>query len=919
MAEIQISQADLFNERTVNGELWLPPTGNLKARMMLIVSHPNFNDLDEHKLLSGEYYDEVKTACDNAHINFEDLYVTCVVKHGIGKKPKPTAEQIAECSPWLEYEINMVKPELIMSMGAEVFKWLMKSNIKQSDYLGEIIDCTYGKLLANYSPGMIITQDPKKRPQFQDTFILAGRFLNNDLKFQEFTWEIVDSVERNIELLVGYMNKGQWTIGYDAEWLPGKRMNGEEVMTTFQYCCEPNHAIILDISKDGITENTALLSTMRLMLENEKADRVGWNIRADDERLILRGIRPLEDTIGFDGMKAVAFFDSRYTKGLETGIKKYTKFDPYYMPLTQALRTYKLKNPEMAKLKQLEPDIYWRYCAGDAVSHFTACINMRKLMRKELDKPVQDYYFKTYLPLSNYFIDLEMYGIPVDTAVMEDLTQKYSSKYQELRSKVLELVTPMMSEFNPASSPDKKELLYTHLQLTPPYYTKAGKSPKPKSWYIKQKKDTQEQYLPSTNNNSLSTLKFEIMQLLDKDKGMSEARRKEWECKLLIIDTLLSMNRVGVFANKFLDRRGTDFQPPVEGVEEEEDEEEPLKQSYWASLGSDNRIHADFFECLNNFRSSSKPNVQNPASKVLSHIPDIFVPGYSLLSKEDRKKHEELIPRNLRHIFYPGRPDFYWAEVDVAGADLAIAAFLSKDLDYIRDILSGGFHLIKAREYFKDPTITKDNYSKYVSAKSITFRVAYTSELMAAALSVQSAIFAESGLFIKLDDIEYALSTWMRYTKYMAYRKVCKSQVARGFLENARGIKYYLAQSDRFSITSGYLNESLAFPIASELALFMWDIAVTTKRELQKAKLWMDYVIPVNSVHDAGYWLVHKDLMRDDFFPNFMKYHFTDGCRIVTGDSLGMEITVSDRWKGKEVVFQKETKWDFEHKVWNWK
>ena len=915
-----VNEADLFAVREVDGKLWLPPIGNRKARLMLILSHPNLTDIGKRQLLTGEYLVEVQNACAAAQIDIAELYVTTMVKHGIDKKPKPTAEQIEACAPWLAFEIAMVKPDLIMSLGAEVFKWLVKSNSKQSDYLGEIIDCPYGKLLPNYSPGMIVTQDPKKRPQFQDAFVLAGRFLRDELAYQPFTWEIVTDPQKNLEILVDYMNKGRWTIGYDAEWSHGKMDNGEEVMHTFQYSCEPDKAIILDISPDGKTENRELLDTMRVFLEHPSADRVGWNVRADDKRLRLRGLRPLEETLGFDGMKAVAFFDSRYTKGLETGIKKFTRYDPYYVPLTKALKEHKLAARDMAQLKFLAPDVYWRYCAGDAVSHYTACVNMRNLMRERLPKRVQDYYFNTYLPLSNYFIDLEMHGIPIDLEVMEDLSQKYSSKYQELRLRVTELVAPFMAEFNPASAPDKKNLLYTCLKLNPPYYTKSGKSPKPRAWYIKQKKDVQDNFQPSTNNKSLATLKFEITQYLEGTKDLAPDVKVDLERKLMIISTLLNMNRVGVFANKFLDKRGTEFQrdPTVLDAEEEE-EDEPLKQSYWGALCSDNRIHGDFFECLDNFRSSSRPNVQNPASKVLSHIPDIFVPGYAQLSKEDRKKFDYLIPRNLRHIFYPGNKDFYWAEVDVAGADLAIAAFLSKDPDYIHDILSGGFHLTKAREYFRDQTITKDDYSKYVSAKSITFRVAYTSELMSAAVPIQSEIYAESGILIPQTDIEYALSTWRRYERYMRYRAECKVQVDGGFVENARGIKYYFDHSDRFAITAGWTNQAMAYPIASELALFMWDLMVTTRKALQKDKLWMKQIIPVNSVHDAGYWLVHKDCMKDNYFPEFMKHYFTDGCRIVTGDALGMEITIGSRWKGKETVFQNETKWNFETKHWDWK
>ena len=82
-----------------------------------------------------------------------------------------------------------------------------------------------------------------------------------------------------------YIKEGKFKVGYDGEWsVPhGTKMEGE-VMHTLQYCCEPDVAIILDISSDGVIENQALLDTMKPLLEHPQVQRMGWNIRADDKR-----------------------------------------------------------------------------------------------------------------------------------------------------------------------------------------------------------------------------------------------------------------------------------------------------------------------------------------------------------------------------------------------------------------------------------------------------------------------------------------------------------------------------------------------------------------------------------------------------------------------------------------------------------
>ncbi len=565
----------------------------------------------------------------------------------------------------------------------------------------------------------------------------------------------------------------------------------------------------------------------------------------------------------------------------------------------------------------------------------------------------RDYYFNTYLPLTNYFLDLESEGIPIDIEVMIKVTKMYTTKYNELKDRLITLTKPLgfdsalkeqcevdgrlaqaeklRDDFNPGSVPDKRALLYDILKLDPPYYTK-NKKPKPREWYLKQKPNIQKQCNPSTNGKSISTLKFNLekqMQLLPNDKELQDLYN--------IIKTLLELTRVSVFANKFFNPKGTEFVKMLKEedvtltaadaeADEEEEEEDSLKSSYWAAICKDGKIHPDFFECLANFRSSSTPNVQNPASKVLSHIPDIFVPGYSKLNKEEQKKVAHMIPPNPRHIFFGGNgPDgkvgpWKWAEVDVAGADLAIAAFCSGDPDYIQDIQRGSFHVTKMREYFQNPKLGKDDTSSYVTAKAITFRVAYTAELLSAADAIQAEIYAESGIYVEIEKIKFALKTWHRYERYMEFRDKCTNQVDEfHYIENLKGIKYHFEDTENFSILAGWKNESLAYPIASELALFLWDVSVQIKNELKKNNLWMKWCKPVNSVHDASYWLVHEDLMKDGYFPEVCKYFFTEKCRISTGDRLGMEMVVADRWKGKEKLFSRETAWDFDKKLWVWK
>lgn len=886
-----------------------------EADLMIVFSHPNKDDLEAREYcVKGDLAAEVLSALKAADIPEERVYFTAMVKHGIGSKSKPSAEDIEEWSTILDEEIAGVKPKLIMPMGAEAFKRIMKSNIKMGDYLGEITDTPYGKVLANYAPGMIVVMDPTKRPAFMGNFKLAKKAIDNELNYSSYSYLVVDDPEDNIKILKKYIERGNITIGYDAEWF-GSKFTDDEVMYEFQYSCQKDFAVVLNISKDGITENRELLDTMKLILERPDVKRVGWNIRADDLRLRHRGFNLPDETLAFDGMKAVAFFDSRLSKGLETGIKQFTNYEPYYTALNRKMKEHKIAKNEMAKMKFIEPDIYYNYCAGDAVAHREACLKMMELLPANL----KELYYGVYLPLTSYFTDMELTGIAIDKTILEDITEKYSKKYEELKAELTTFIKEKynIEDFNPNSSLQKKNLLFDVLKVQPAYYTKAGKSPKSKVWYDAQEYQIKNLYEPSTNGKSLATIKFQLEESMENHTDLTDEQKEMLADAHRCISLLLSVSRVGVFATKFLSKKGVHF----EAQEEEQDEmEEPLKQSYWSAICGDGRVHASFFECLKNFRASSSPNVQNPASKVLAYIPDIFIPGYSKMSKDQQSLVSHNLPKNIRNIFYTGNPDYYWTELDVAGADLAIMAFLSKDADFIRDIRAGNFHQTKMREYFNDNSLTKKDVSKYVIAKSITFRVSYTAGLTSAAIPIQADIYAENGLHVGLETIKYALETWKRYKRYMLYRDRCTNEVKNHRrITNARGLILDYDETEKFSIISGWMNESLAFPVASELAWFMWEASVNLKNVLKKEGLWMKYVYPVNTVHDAGYWAVHKSLVEQNYIQEVLKDVFCHQTKLATGDNVGCELSISDRWKGSEKIFEKETAWNFNEKTWEWK
>jgi DNA polymerase len=95
------------------------------------------------------------TALEQAGIDRSRVYVTNVVKHfkwePRGKRrihAKPNAAEIGACRPWLETEIALVKPRVLVCLGATAAQALIGKSFKVSRERGEFVSSTLAPLVA---------------------------------------------------------------------------------------------------------------------------------------------------------------------------------------------------------------------------------------------------------------------------------------------------------------------------------------------------------------------------------------------------------------------------------------------------------------------------------------------------------------------------------------------------------------------------------------------------------------------------------------------------------------------------------------------------------------------------------------------------------------------------------------------------
>jgi uracil-DNA glycosylase len=166
-AAARCTACDLHKDatQTVFGE------GLKRARLMLIGEQPgDREDIEGHPFVgpAGGVLDQ---ALEQARIERADAYVTNVVKH-FKWKPQgkrrihqtPRAEEIRACSPWLEAELEVVDPELLVCLGATAVKAVIGSKARVMKDHGEFLESRFGRTaVPTLHPSAILRADPKDR------------------------------------------------------------------------------------------------------------------------------------------------------------------------------------------------------------------------------------------------------------------------------------------------------------------------------------------------------------------------------------------------------------------------------------------------------------------------------------------------------------------------------------------------------------------------------------------------------------------------------------------------------------------------------------------------------------------------------------------------------------------------------------
>ena len=159
--------------QTVFGE------GRKASRIMLVGEQPGDREDRAGEPFVGPAGRELDRGLEAAGIDRADAYVTNVVKHfkfeERGRRrihQTPKRFEIDACTPWLEEELKVVKPEALVLLGATAAKALLGSSFRVTQHRGELLESDLAPIVtATIHPSAILRgSDDASRQEEREAF-----------------------------------------------------------------------------------------------------------------------------------------------------------------------------------------------------------------------------------------------------------------------------------------------------------------------------------------------------------------------------------------------------------------------------------------------------------------------------------------------------------------------------------------------------------------------------------------------------------------------------------------------------------------------------------------------------------------------------------------------------------------------------
>jgi len=143
--------------------------GNLNAKLMFVGEAPGASEDSLGRPFVGKSGELLTKMIENVlKLKREDIYIANIVKCRPPHNRTPHEEEAYTCLPYLQKQLEIIKPKIVISLGATAYRYLTNDTTPISKIRGTIHKQNNYTLIPTYHPSYLLRNPSAKKEVFED-------------------------------------------------------------------------------------------------------------------------------------------------------------------------------------------------------------------------------------------------------------------------------------------------------------------------------------------------------------------------------------------------------------------------------------------------------------------------------------------------------------------------------------------------------------------------------------------------------------------------------------------------------------------------------------------------------------------------------------------------------------------------------
>jgi DNA polymerase len=142
--------------------------GNPKARLMFVGEAPGAEEDEQGLAFVGKAGQLLTRIIEAMGLRREDVYIANVIKCRPPQNRNPETDEILSCQPFLERQIGIIRPTVLVALGKFAGQWLLKTAEPISRIRGRLGEYQGIKVMPTYHPAYLLRNPGAKKDVWED-------------------------------------------------------------------------------------------------------------------------------------------------------------------------------------------------------------------------------------------------------------------------------------------------------------------------------------------------------------------------------------------------------------------------------------------------------------------------------------------------------------------------------------------------------------------------------------------------------------------------------------------------------------------------------------------------------------------------------------------------------------------------------